>query len=472
MLKSKKYCQYAEVNIRTENMKVLVLSHISELLGGAERSMLETLDVWAEHYNISPQFIVRKPVKSLGKALEERGWEYHVFDYGFWSDAHPPVKPEDIFRNAIRNSKSVQEIEKIIQYMQPDVVMTNSVVCPWAALAAHFQRVPHIWFVREYGDLDHGRTFEIGREQTLVDVGTLSELVVANSMTLQEHLAQYIPSRKLTTLYTPFDLDSIERRKSIAVDSPYKYEDSLKLITTNNIAPTKGQVEVAEAVGILNQEGDSVELCIMGSGEKEHIQAIKDIARGYGVSDRVHLIGSQPDTIPYIASADVGVMASRREAFGRATFECLATRTPVVGANTGATPEMVQPGTNGYLYRQGDAESLAEEIANYVRDRSLVKHHGEAAVHTTREMMNGEYTATALFERVQHVIQAELTSLQQPIHYLHRWFYYIETAERTMRKAHTFSLARIMLMRGKERIRPYYHRLQSFKARSGRDDLA
>lgn len=444
---------------------MVVLSHISDLLGGAERSLLDTLDVWAE--NIEPYFILRQPVKGLGPALQERGWEYRALDYGFWCDAHPPTMPEDIFRNAARNSRAIRDIETLIHEVQPDLVCTNSVVCPWAAVAAHFQGVPHVWFVREYGDLDHGRTFEIGREQALSDVGSLSELVVANSQTLQEHLSHYIPTRKLTTLYTPFDLDAIARRQEAAAPpDPYMYANSLKLVTTNNIAPTKGQAEVAEAVGILSQEGDDVELCIMGTGDKDYIQAIKDVARDYGVGDRVHFVGSQPDTVPYIQRADVGIMASRQEAFGRATFECLATGTPVIGADTGATPEMVQSGVNGYLYRQGDAESLAEAIAGYVRDRSLLGPHGEAAVATVHDMMNSPHTAEALYERLHQVARAGVAPLERPIYFLHQWFVYVDTGRIAMRAAHTFSLTRILLVRAKEAIRPLYYRLRGMIARS------
>jgi glycosyltransferase involved in cell wall biosynthesis len=446
-------------------LNILVLSHISELLGGAERSMLDVLDVWQRDYGVKPEFVLRLPVKSLGNALDERGWPYYGVDYRFWSDANLPRNPEDIFHNALRNSKAIQEIEEIIRDSQPDLVVTNSLVCPWAAIAAHYQRVPHVWFVREFGDLDHGREFEIGRDKTLTDVGNLSELVVANSETLESHLAQYIPERKLTTLYTPFDLEAVTRRKSEHVDSPFKSENSLKLITTNNIAPTKGQTEAAEAVGILNQEGDDVELCIMGTGEKEHIQAIKNIAHGYGIMDKVHLIGSKPDTIPYIALADVGIMASRREAFGRATFECLAASTPVIGADSGATPEIVASGKNGYLYEQGSPESMAEKITEYLRDRSLLEQHGVAGRRTAEAMMGGEHTADALYERIRHLVGTEPEPPAQPIHYLHQWSSYLEAAHRTMRKAHTFSLLRVLLVRAKAVIRPRYYRLRSLLTR-------
>lgn len=447
-------------------MKLLVLSHISELLGGAERSMLDIFDQWAEEHDIKPKFIMREPIKSLAKALDERGWEYEAFDYGFWSDANPPVLPEDIFRNAVRNSYATQQIERVIDEFTPDVVITNSVVCPWAALAAHFQQVPHVWFVREYGDLDHGRTFEIGRKKTLQDVGSLSELVVANSKTLEGHLGQYIDNEKLTTLYTPFDLENIKDRAAQAIKSPYSSSKSLKLITTNNIAPTKGQLETVDAIGKLNQAGSDVELCIMGKGDNDYIGKLKQTARDYGIDDKVHLVGSQPDTVPYIALADIGVMASRKEAFGRATFECLAAGKPVVGADSGATPEMVESDVNGYLYEQGDSSSLARAIEHYLQDRSLLDKHGQAARQTAEQMMQGEHNAETVYGRIQQVVaDGKPTISLQPIHYLHRWFEYMGIGREAMDKAHTFGFYRIAKLKLKLRLRRPYLKIKELAAK-------
>jgi hypothetical protein len=177
--------------------------------------------------------------------------------------------------------------------------------------------------------------------------------------------------------------------------------------------------------------------------------------------DKVHLVGSKSDTVPYIALADVGIMASRREAFGRATFECLAAGTPVIGADSGATPEMVVSGENGYLHEQGSPESLAEKITEYLRDRSLLETHGAAGRRTAEAMMGGEHTADALYERIRHLVGTKPEPPAQPIHYLHQWYFYLEAAHRTMRKAHTFSLLRVLLVRAKAVIRPRYYRLRS-----------
>ncbi len=362
-------------------LKLLVLSHISDLLGGAERSMLDTFDYWTEKYDIEPEFILRRPLKSLAGELKKRGWKYYDLDYTFWSDAVPPKKAEDIFQRSLQNNKAIMDIEAIIQESNPDVVMTNSIVCPWAALAAYFQKKPHVWFVREYGDLDHGRVFEMDRERTFTDIDSLSDLVVTNSRTLESHVAQYIPKVKLTTLYTPFKTEQLKQRATATINTPFADKDSLKLIITSNLAPSKGQLEAVEAVGQLTRDGYNVELCVIGSlDQKEYVRAIKDAAEKYDATHKVHLMGYQENPMPFIAASDVGIMASRKEAFGRTTFEYLLLGKPVVGADAGATPEMVKNAKNGYLYDPTSVKSLRDALEHYAKDRSLVAKHSKEAV--------------------------------------------------------------------------------------------
>lgn len=428
--------------------------------------MLDTFDAWTREYELKPEFIIRRPVESLAPELEKRGWKYHPVDYMYWSDASPPVRPEDIFYKSVRNSRAVLEIEDIIQEVRPDVVMTNSLVCPWAALAAYFQKVPHIWFVREYGDLDHGREFEIGRKQTLEDVGSLSELVIANSRTMQEHLANYISEDKLTTLYTPFDVDALASRSKQSVANPFRTQDSLKCITVNNIAANKGQLEAVVAAGILNQNGHNVELTILGSGGEQIIKQIKQIVSEYGIEEKVHLLGPQSDPMPYVGLADVGIMASRHEAFGRATFECMAGSIPVVGSNAGATPEIIDDGENGFLVAPGDSEELANQLQKYADDSELLRRHGANARAKTEHMMRGEHGADAVYERVQEAINAfEPDQPRGPINYLHRWFEYLDIAKQGVDAVGLFTFRRMLWLRAKRTIRPIYLRAQEIKSK-------
>ncbi len=400
-------------------MKVLVLSHISELLGGAERSMLNVFDHWADHYQVEPVFILREPIKSLAKAITDRGWQYHALDYTFWSDGNPPKNDTDMAYNLQRNKRAVSSIEKLIDQLKPDAVMTNSVVCPWAALAAHNRSVPHVWFVREYGDLDHGRVYEIGREKTYEDVDALSCLVVANSQTLATHLQKYIAPEKVVTLYNPFDINAIQAMARKSVRTPFKRKKSCKFVITGNLAPSKGQHEAIMAVAELHRkERADVELCIIGkSGDPQYQKQLNDIVATNGLSGRVHFVGYQQNPLAFVALADVCIMASRREAFGRVTFEYLAAGKPIVGANSGATPEMIQDGHNGYLYESGDSKSLMKALAHYTDDPSLIKLHGERSQILARHMMQGDKNIDTLYTRLTKALSAFKPN-QTPINFI------------------------------------------------------
>src|SRR3990167_1533759 len=177
-----------------------MLSHSSEL-GGAERSMIDLFDHWTKQGLVEPHFIIRTPLKNMVPEIKNRGWSYDTLYYTNWSQRNPSKEAESVFRNAIFNTEAIFAIEKIIQKIRPSVVMTNTIVSPWAALAAYFQNVPHVWFVREYGDIDHQHVFELGREKMLQDIDTLSDLVVTNSETLARHIGDYINKEKITALY-------------------------------------------------------------------------------------------------------------------------------------------------------------------------------------------------------------------------------------------------------------------------------
>lgn len=389
-------------------MKLLVLSHTSEMIGGAERSMLDLFDYWSSEYSLRPEFILREPLGAMVGEMDRRKWRYYPLQFSFWSWPKPPTEPAEIRMHAMQNRRAVKKVEKLIQKTKPDIVMTNTLVSPWAALAAHGQKVPHVWFVREYGDLDHDRKFELSQRQTFEDIGSMSNLVVANSKTLAQHIEQYVPKAKVAVLYNPFDLKSIAIHAAAKVDSPFKYPNSLKLIMTGNIAHTKGQLDAVKAVAELSRKGELVELCLAGKNvDKEYQQQIEDCIKQAKISDRVHLIGLYSKALALVAQANVGIVASAKEAFGRTTFEFLALGKPVIGANSGGTPEMVEEGVNGYLFTPGNSQKIATVLTKYLKDRSLLNEHGAASRRKAALMMKSNLNADALYKKLQVIVAGQ-----------------------------------------------------------------
>ncbi len=445
-------------------MKVLIISHSSEL-GGAERSMIDVFDYWTKHYDVEPHFIIRKPLNSMVPELKKRGWSYHALYYTNWSQRTPSKRAEDVFRNARYNAQAVKDIEKIIEKIQPDLVMTNTIVAPWAAIAAYFRRIPHVWFVREYGDIDHQHVFELGRERMMQDIETLSDMVITNSETLANYVKQYIKTLEVRPLYMPFDIEYLEQKSLQENNNPYKFEDSLKLVITGRIAPSKGQEEAAKAVGELNKRGYNTELCVIGTpADPKDAEALNQVIENYGISDKVHLMGHQSNPLAIIKYADIGVMASRQEAFGRVTFEYMVMGLPVVGANTGATPELIKDGVNGQLYKKGNTKSLIAQVLKYAEDSTLVRRHGAAAKKRARQMMSGQYNIDHFAAAIDKLLASKHRD-KQPLNFARRWLDYPLVAQQYIEDSKVISLKRLLKIRIRARLKALYLKVTSLAGR-------
>jgi glycosyltransferase involved in cell wall biosynthesis len=83
---------------------------------------------------------------------------------------------------------------------------------------------------------------------------------------------------------------------------------------------------------------------------------------------------------------------------------------PVIGAQSGATSEIVKEGFNGLLYIPGDPKSLADKIRTLYEDPELA----------TRMGANGKKWAELIFteERYARELCGLLTSLKRPVRLL------------------------------------------------------
>ena len=81
-----------------------------------------------------------------------------------------------------------------------------------------------------------------------------------------------------------------------------------------------------------------------------------------GLRDYVRFEGAQRNVKKYYEKADVFLMCSKSEAFGRVTVEAMMSGCLVIGANSGCTPELIKNKKTGLLYKSGDYKDLANTI--------------------------------------------------------------------------------------------------------------
>lgn len=142
-------------------------------------------------------------------------------------------------------------------------------------------------------------------------------------------------------------------------------------------------------------------LTIVGDGSQRPY--LEELTEKLGVRKNIKFVGavSEEETQKWYKQARVFVTASELETQGLAVLEAAASGLPIVATNTGAIPEAVHDGENGYLFGLGDYHSLAMKLIKIVNDESLAKKMGEQSIKIakTHDIEEVVFKMEAVYER-------------------------------------------------------------------------
>lgn len=187
-----------------------------------------------------------------------------------------------------------------------------------------------------------------------------------------EHIPHGIPVRWLSS-----------RPNKHSVLHRLNLEDAHKLI----LCPTrldshKGPETFIDAAATLKKRlsGENLIFAIAGAGSVDDRTKLEQRARDRSVETVLRLGSSDQkdfthEEMPTLyRRAKICVLPSRREGFGQVLLEAFAFKTPVVGANTGGIPEVIEPGVNGLLFNRDEPDDLAQQVEKLLEDNSLAGH--------------------------------------------------------------------------------------------------
>ena len=244
---------------------------------------------------------------------------------------------------------------RIIKYIKDndiDVVITHTLAMPSGALAAKLAGKPHVWYIHEYGDLDHGFRFCFGKNITLKIINALSRAIVVNSKALATHFIKYFPIDKLSI---------INYAVTYPLSKPISREENalLRLCMVGRIAPGKNQLIALLALIQLKQEGIMPHILFVGSVDQSYLNILNNIIAEHKLEDQVTFTGHSSEPWLYLQKSHVVIVCSKMEAFGRVTIEAMKSGKIAVVSETGAGKELIQHGKTGYLFNPDDADELA-----------------------------------------------------------------------------------------------------------------
>lgn len=146
----------------------------------------------------------------------------------------------------------------------------------------------------------------------------------------------------LTKLPADFDRQAWRQRYQIK-------ETDQVLVFAAELSGRKNQSQLIKILPRLNQ---SIKLLLLGDGPLKRQYA--DLVRQLGVSERVIFTGYQTNITPFLAMADIAVSSSKQEGLPVNIMEALAFNLPVVASDIRGHQDLIEPGTNGFLYQTED----------------------------------------------------------------------------------------------------------------------
>jgi glycosyltransferase involved in cell wall biosynthesis len=94
--------------------------------------------------------------------------------------------------------------------------------------------------------------------------------------------------------------------------------------------------------------------------QEAYLDDLKAHVRELGFEHRTRWLPFQTDIAPYFAAADLNMLVSDEEGFGRVILEAAAAGVPTVGSRVGGIPELIEDGVTGFLL--GSHEATDEQF--------------------------------------------------------------------------------------------------------------
>lgn len=278
------------------------------------------------------------------------------------------------------NEQAVEQVEKALRDLRPDVVLTSTIenFGPAVWIACSRQDVPVVHVLRSYYlRCFKGTMYANGRNCT-------SPCAKCRTLTLGRRRAtRYVQgvigiSRYILEAHDSLFQSSLKQ----VIHNPVRIQNELTPLQDGNdgvvfgylgrIEPEKGIDELLASFSTLP---DSCSLVIAGSGQPEYVAYIRDKYR----SERIRFLGWVDAAEVYRQIDYVIVPSVWNEPFGRIVVEAYSHGVPVIAAARGGLTELVEEGLTGTLYDADEPGALPAAFLRILEQHDQRSRMREAA---------------------------------------------------------------------------------------------
>lgn len=339
-------------------MKIVFLSHDGNCTGGAQKCLVSLLKgLTMAHDDIEIHLILPKQGGDMERLCSPYVKSCYKANLKWW------VAPGESSRKGqvtfmLKAYVRAIRISLLLLRIKPDKCITNTIAIPDLALAAKLLHIPHFWFIHEIPELSWRMKFIFGYGHTYSIIDRLSDrILMPSAFTRDFYSSNGISAGKIHVIVQAVEIDT---QKAV----PTKRDPRYTILLIGTFDAGKSQMDLILAADMLKQKGLDFRCLLIGTDSADGTrQECEKFVSENGLSDRIEFYGYTENVSYFYSIADVLVICSKMETFGRTAAEARMFRLPVISTDMGAVREQIQDGKDGLLYKYGDVHMLAEKIS-------------------------------------------------------------------------------------------------------------
>lgn len=194
--------------------------------------------------------------------------------------------------------------------------------------------------------------------------------------------SEYVECRKLIPGWEGFVLPNIISLP--AIEAVPNVNDVFTITFLSRIHPKKGLEKLFEAISQLKI---NLILKIAGSGEKEYVEQLKNLAVNLGIEQKIEWLGwlDRKEKFKELNNADLFILVSLNENFANVVIEALHMGTAVLLSEHVGLADFVEEKKIGWISTL-ELESIVEKITAAYNDKDklkFVRQHGRVIIEQT-----------------------------------------------------------------------------------------
>lgn len=173
-----------------------------------------------------------------------------------------------------------------------------------------------------------------------------------------------------------------------------KHQDKI-ILFLGFITELKGCFDIPDIAKKVIEQNTNVKFILAGSGEIERLQ---NIIEKKGISQYFLFPGwvKKEEKEKLLKNADIFFLPSYTEAMPMSILEAMGYGLPIVTANVGGIPQLVEEGRNGYMTEPGNIDGFVKAIRELIGNDELIYGMGKKSI----EKANEKYSIEKHLEKI------------------------------------------------------------------------